>query len=73
MMIICATAAPVITKPPSSVGVEILKNATLHCAAAGLPQPRILWARADGRELNFQDRFTVSRSGDLHITSMPFI
>ena len=61
------SAAPVITNAPNSVGIDILKNATLPCEASGIPPPQTVWRRADGKPLDFQYRFTMLRSGTLFI------
>ena len=69
---IVISAAPVITNAPNSVGIDILKNATLPCEASGIPPPQTVWRRADGKPLDFQYRFTMLRSGTLFINGTFF-
>ena len=62
-------APPSIVIPPGNVGIEIEKNGSLQCEAIGIPPPKIIWRRGDGKPLDSTGRFQQLPSGGLAISS----
>ena len=60
-------AAPVMTHSPSSMGVEVLTNATVPCAGTGKPPPQVIWSRTNREIVNMTGRFSQLRGGALRI------
>ncbi|XP_067662288.1 hemicentin-1-like isoform X1 [Haliotis asinina] len=61
---------PEIIRPPGNVGIEIERNGTLECEATGMPPPKIIWRRGDGKPLDINGRFQQLPSGGLHVSNI---
>ncbi|XP_037392153.1 hemicentin-2 isoform X1 [Pygocentrus nattereri] len=65
-------AAPVFSKTPVDVSVNVGDNVTLPCSAHGSPPLTVAWRRMDGRQISNQtsDPVTSLPSAPLHIHSV---
>lgn len=63
------TPPPIISVPPANQTLPARTHATLHCRVQGPPTPTLTWYRGAAPVRTDGKRISVSREGDLTITS----